>query len=557
MSKSKRLIAIALGIAIFSAELSFGIWMAHWNHFIPGDALSRVANAYYVLFSRDPHLAAIGFVWNPLPSLLMLPILIIKPLFPELASEGIAGIILTALCASLTAVHLFKSFIRRENSLFLSIGLVMLFAFNPFIFLYGSNGMSEMIFVFFLVWCVTAFLDWTDSKSVISLIFIGFSLAFAFFTRYESIFFGGSLAVSLTLIIWSRRRTSEQNTYRITCQKLEASELIALLPVVYSGIIWLVLNWSIMGDSLFFLRSSYSNLAQSEGLIKNPTIGPVIGDLGASLLFLVQRSAPFLIPLAAIIVMRLMRKKLLKSDFYCLLLFVFSIPLMQLIMLYRGASYGWLRFFVYPMPLVVAWLPYELKKQKEHGRRYYIVGGCITAITLAVCAYTTGYVMNNIHLAPEEYHTIHYKDSPIYQSNRLSKKIASDLDQLLLKEPNASVLMDSFNAFQIILSTKRSNQFVITSDRDFNQSLKDPFKKSIDYILVPKPDGVATLNAVNERYKNFYGKGAAFAKLEKEYGNTWRLYRVVDPAKKKRIYNREIKRIIQSSGHPLIKIQRK
>jgi hypothetical protein len=27
------------------------------------DALSRTANAYYVLYSRDPHLAAIGFIW--------------------------------------------------------------------------------------------------------------------------------------------------------------------------------------------------------------------------------------------------------------------------------------------------------------------------------------------------------------------------------------------------------------------------------------------------------------------------------------------------------------
>src|SRR5450631_3240482 len=29
------------------------------------DAVSRLANGFYLLYSRDPHLAAVGFVWNP------------------------------------------------------------------------------------------------------------------------------------------------------------------------------------------------------------------------------------------------------------------------------------------------------------------------------------------------------------------------------------------------------------------------------------------------------------------------------------------------------------
>ena len=33
------------------------------------DAITRTANAAFVLFSRDPHAAAVGFVWPVLPSL--------------------------------------------------------------------------------------------------------------------------------------------------------------------------------------------------------------------------------------------------------------------------------------------------------------------------------------------------------------------------------------------------------------------------------------------------------------------------------------------------------
>ncbi|HMC08647.1 MAG TPA: ABC transporter, partial [Actinomycetota bacterium] len=55
------------------------------------DAQARTANAYYVMFSRDPHLAAIGFVWNPLPSLSVMPVLALKVLWPALARRAFAG----------------------------------------------------------------------------------------------------------------------------------------------------------------------------------------------------------------------------------------------------------------------------------------------------------------------------------------------------------------------------------------------------------------------------------------------------------------------------------
>src|SRR5207237_6935909 len=68
---------------------------------LQGDAFSRVASAYYVLFSREPHLAAIGFVWNPLPSFLELPILVLlRPLHLAL----VAGSVLTVLASGANLV---------------------------------------------------------------------------------------------------------------------------------------------------------------------------------------------------------------------------------------------------------------------------------------------------------------------------------------------------------------------------------------------------------------------------------------------------------------------
>ncbi len=46
--------------ASFLVYVAVGYWLQVDNGFILGDALSRVSAAQSVLFSRDPHLAAIG-----------------------------------------------------------------------------------------------------------------------------------------------------------------------------------------------------------------------------------------------------------------------------------------------------------------------------------------------------------------------------------------------------------------------------------------------------------------------------------------------------------------
>ncbi|HEY7916898.1 MAG TPA: hypothetical protein VIC86_07940 [Acidimicrobiales bacterium] len=44
-----------------------------------------MANGFYVLHSADPHLAAVGFVWNRLSSIVDLPLLALDS---ELAVDG-------------------------------------------------------------------------------------------------------------------------------------------------------------------------------------------------------------------------------------------------------------------------------------------------------------------------------------------------------------------------------------------------------------------------------------------------------------------------------------
>src|SRR4051812_46347229 len=87
--------------AVFCAALAVyvaaAVYLIFVNDVIFPDALSRVGNAQYVIASRDRHLAAIGFVWNPLPSLVLVPFIPLRYLWPQLISTGFLGALSSAL----------------------------------------------------------------------------------------------------------------------------------------------------------------------------------------------------------------------------------------------------------------------------------------------------------------------------------------------------------------------------------------------------------------------------------------------------------------------------
>ena len=62
-----------------------------------GDGVSRVAIANRILFSADPHLAAIGFVWSPIPDWPFCPLVALRPIWPFLVTGAFAGTIVSAL----------------------------------------------------------------------------------------------------------------------------------------------------------------------------------------------------------------------------------------------------------------------------------------------------------------------------------------------------------------------------------------------------------------------------------------------------------------------------
>ncbi|MDF2924968.1 MAG: hypothetical protein K0R57_3882 [Paenibacillaceae bacterium] len=529
---SRNIAAVCIFLLFFCTELGLGIYLSHYRDFVYYDAVSRVANAFYVLHSRDPHLGAIGFVWNPLPSLLEIIPLLFWRWIPPLAGAGLAANLLTALFAAGTAVMIFNYCRASIGSPFIATAITFAYACNPFIFLYGANGMSEAMFCFFIVWMIIQFTKWMNRDAPLAPIIMGFALALAFWVRYESIALGMALAFAITAVFLDRRRDSAYILNRARrkndiTSKLEAILTVVLSPAVFSGIAWLLLNYFIMGDALFFFRSGYSNIAFSGNLTDQ--FREMISTPAGVLWLVLRKSLFFSLPLLAIILVRFIIGYWKRWDTLALVLLAASIPAMQYAMLLKGSSFGWLRFFVYPFVIAVAWMPYELSRLRQSMEVKRVAAVFCLSILLS------GFVvldMKNQELSPDEYETFHIDESGTHKDLVMAKAVSRYINDIIAAEPvhdRPLILTDSYSAYSVLLNTRYPERWVITNDRDFEPALLAPREHGVEYILVSKKIG-SVLQIIHETYPDLFDKGAPWATLVRDFDGEWKLFRVTASA---------------------------
>src|SRR6266704_1871389 len=450
--------AVTEGATIFwlalTGYLAVAVLLVFGANIIQADALSRVGNAEYVLFSRDPHLAAIGFVWSPLPSLLMLPLLPFKLIFPQLVQLGFAANIVSAVSMG-GAVYLIW---RILNGLAIArpwrLILTLLFAIHPMIIFYGANGMSEALFLFFLILSVRFLMAWLRTGRLAWQVYAGLALGCAYLCRYEA------LPDVLGALV----------------------QVLALQPLLIVAI--------------------------------------AVGGLHAA-----RRRDLRVLAIIAVLVPVLLFAGWARSN---------------------GTIAPWLRYFIVVIPLAVLMAGFSVGEADlgETIGRLGLRGRLKTSLkvaavmSVAVAVAASAAAMTDPSVAPEEGHELAYLTTVGQASadqERAARRFVTEramaayLDGLHL--PRGSVLVDSFMGFVIVLSSTRPEQFVITSDRDFKQAIADPSGTGVQYILVPRDGGLASLDAINQAYPGLYGSGAGVGHLVQDFRNVgdradWRLYRV-------------------------------
>lgn len=548
---SERTIVVGASLAIYflvAAVLVFGF------HSIVGDAWSRVGNAYYVLFSRDPHLAAVGFVWSPLPSLAMLPLLPFKAVWPALVTHGFAANIVSAvfMAGAVGQIHriLDDVGVVRAPRLILTVA----FAANPMVLLYAANGMSEAMFLFFLILTARHLMKWLDQRRVSALAAAGVALALAYLTRYEA----AAAAMSVMLLVGVASFAAAGRHERWT--SVLADLLIVGLPFVAVFVAWAGASWIIVGSPFEIFTSVYGNSAQvgraAVGIAASTGQGGD-GGLGYALRQIAALS-PYLLPLA---VAALAGSILSQDRRVTGPLAVFGgILVFALLAFLTGRTFGWLRFYIAALPLTVllagtltkssvltppvtAWLgrgaahlgqaagfARSVIAGMARGFAVAVAGAACFAVVAAAPSGAAGMLDPSVGRgeASEQLsalwpwggnRAVQYSA----QAFAAGEAVAAYLDAKEL--PDGAVVADAATAFPIVLQSARPRQFVITSDRDFQAVLADPRQFDARYLVVPPDYGGH--DAINRAYPGIYASGSGIATLAAEFqegGFRWRVY---------------------------------
>ena len=223
-----------------------GWWLKYHYHFTIGDSLARTNDAKAMIFSRDPHAAAIGVYWMPLPTVVQLPfVAILEPL----RHVEFAGPLSTACFGGGTVLVLGKMCRDLGLSRLTGFLIPLAYAVNPVIAYFAANGMSEGAEFFFIavaLWGLLRFLkDDKNSSAVITAVGLtGLALS-----KYEA---APMIVLIALVLVFLHIRKLPRGQWHETA--LNGS--IIVLPAVFFVSVWLIYQKLILGSFFAFMHVS-------------------------------------------------------------------------------------------------------------------------------------------------------------------------------------------------------------------------------------------------------------------------------------------------------------
>jgi hypothetical protein len=251
------------------AYFLIGLHLVDTSHVVVFDAVDRLSRAYMTWWDSPPKLAAIGFVYPPLQSLVFLPFALLKPLATSLVALPLVG----ALFGALTMVSLDAILVRCELTLPFRLITLALFGVGPLWLWATTTGESEAVYGFLFAAMLASFVAWYLTEETRFLIGAGLAAAVVALTRYNLGVVAAFVALLIAGVLVRRRSAASQ---------VEGTVAAFGAPIIYALAIWTLFNWLIQGKPFGWLSTS-ANLAVNAG-------GPVHAG-GASFSAIISHAA--------------------------------------------------------------------------------------------------------------------------------------------------------------------------------------------------------------------------------------------------------------------------
>lgn len=280
-SRRESLESLVVFLVFGLAYFALGYHVITTNNVVVFDALDRVSRALTVWWNKPPKLAAVGFGFPPMQTLIFLPIALVKPLVSSL----VALPLISAAFAGATMAVLARTLKRCGMSSLPTYGLLLVFAFNPLFAFYATNGLSDMAYLFFLASALYCLIAWSDEHATLYLIGAGTAMALGVLTGYGLLAFAALLALLFGATIGRHRPAHHE---------VEGSVIAYAMPIIYALMLWTLLNGVIVGDPFGWLGDQGTNLAVNSGGSVSPG-ALTLTDLASRVVSIVVGVAPLAI----------------------------------------------------------------------------------------------------------------------------------------------------------------------------------------------------------------------------------------------------------------------
>ncbi len=258
-----------------------------------GDAESHLNIAKRVVHSITPGAAQLGGIWLPLPHLMLLPLVILDPLW----RSGIAGSIVSGLSYIISGIFLYKLVYMLSKNHLGGILAAAVFALNPNILYLQTTPMTELPLIMFFILSTYYFSKFLlNTEDIVSLSYSAFFTLCATLSRYDG-WLLSALQAGIIFLVFSKK------IFKNDARRKIEGYLILFCSLAFIGILfWFMWDYLILGDPLYFTNSTFSAKSQQQGWLKKGEL-PAYKNLGLSALYYIVTSVVNIGNIASIIAM--------------------------------------------------------------------------------------------------------------------------------------------------------------------------------------------------------------------------------------------------------------
>ena len=478
---------LLLSALCFVQYTALGWWLMSVRNYAIYDSMFRTLYAKQMTLSADPHLAAMGFYWMPLPTVIRIPFVLLMQPFGH---AELAGPLSSAAFAALTVLVIVRTAELLGLSRAMVVTMACIYAFSPITVYMGANGMSESIFGFFTAITLYFFLKWRQDGRPTTLILMAVGLAGATMCRYEALLFVPVLSFACMCCVERGRR-------------LQLSIVIGF-PAVITFAWWSLASLLIQDDVLYWLHASKDTTALPP---KHPWLPESLSTpalIGYSLLVIFSFAPAFFAIFAgAISSWRRWRTSI------GLIGTAFAMPTVITYQLIKGKSWAVPRFYILAPIFAIVGVMWVLRMGHNQRRTLWI--GRVGVGLLVLGGVTGSYFLadRDNSYAEGEFaffgpllgketagpSVANLGENIVYMSDlRPLRNLKADLDPLLAQGNRAAT---QSLALSLLLSDE-PGQYIAPEDRDFEQITSDPIGRFKFVVLQPgkKSAGEATLRAL-------------------------------------------------------------